>query len=48
MGMNVKTDGTPDLGQVIEDIKRDEYLITHSSDIDDDFSRQLMRQSSAN
>ena len=48
MGVNVKTDGTPDLGQPIENIERDEYLIAHSSDIDDDFSWQLMRQGSAN
>ena len=48
MGMNVKTDRTPDLWQPIENIERNEYLIAHSSDIDDDFSRQLMRQGSAN
>lgn len=48
MRVNVKTDGTTDLGQPIENIERDEYLIAHSSDIDDDFSRQFMRQGSAN
>src|SRR5215471_14270863 len=48
MGMNVKTDGTPDLGQPIENIERDKYLIAHPSDIDDDFAGQFVRQGSAN
>src|SRR5262245_39189496 len=48
MGMNVKTDSMSDLGQAIKHIERDEYLVAHSSDIDDDFSRQLERQGSAN
>ena len=48
MGMNVKTDGVADVGQSVEDIERDKYLIADASDIDDDLPGQLMRQSSAN
>ena len=48
MGMNVKTDRTADLRESIENIERDEYLIAHTSDIDDDFPRQLMREGSVN
>jgi hypothetical protein len=48
MGMNVKTNRITDLRQSIEDVEGDKYLIADAADIDDDFSRQLVRQSSAN
>ena len=48
MSMDVKAHCGANLRQAIKNVERDENLITEASHIDDDLSRQLVRERSGN
>ena len=45
VSVNMQPDRRPDLRQMIKHIERDEDLVADSTDIDDDFSCNFLRQS---